>query len=171
MIGSWQNGYWHFTLGLGKMQRLFSGIQPSGRIHLGNYLGAVKDWVALCSKFDRPLYCIVDLHALTSFSRNEKLQTSSDRLKENSFHLASSLLACGLDINNCELFVQSSVPFHAHLQWILSTRTPLSWLELMTQFKSKVKESGECKNNLGLFSYPVLMASDILLVCIQSSQY
>ena len=146
------------------MKRLFSGIQPSGVLHLGNYLGAIQNWVKLTESFERPIYSIVDLHSLTTVSRTESLKKMRDRISNNSFELATTLLACGLDPDKCVLFRQSQVPYHGHLAWLLSCRTRLSSLELMTQYKSKTVIDG-FEANCGLFTYPVLMAADIMLVC------
>lgn len=136
--------------------RVLSGIQPSGNLHLGNYLGALRHWVALQSRPDHEtLYCIVDLHAITVFQPPEALRR---QVRE----LAAAFLACGIDPAKSVLFAQSAVPGHADLQWILSCHTPLGWLNRMTQFKEK---AGKHRENavLGLFSYPVLQAADILL--------
>lgn len=140
---------------------LFSGIQPSGRVHLGNYLGAIQNWVELQRKYDQPMFCIVDLHSLTSVPRLEKLKTVEERLQSQCFDLTVALLACGLDPEKCVLFRQSAVPFHSHLSWLLACRTKMYTLNLMTQYKSK---AATIEETCGLFTYPVLMASDILLV-------
>jgi tryptophanyl-tRNA synthetase len=145
--------------------RLFSGIQPSGRLHLGNYFGAIKNWVELNQQHKHnSFYCLVDLHAQTSIPRTNPFDPNSQRTQ--SLELATALLACGLNPETCTIYRQSQVPYHAHLQWLLSCRTPLRWLDQMTQFKTKVKDLGENSSNLGLFSYPVLMAADIMLVSI-----
>jgi tryptophanyl-tRNA synthetase len=158
-------------------QRIFSGIQPSGTLHIGNYLGAVKNWVALQKKYDS-IFCIVDLHAVTVPQNPEELQ-------RNTLELAKIYLASGIDTQEATIFVQSQVPEHAELAWILNTITRLSDLSKMTQFKDKsrrgirkLKDSSgkvmkreiiseeefwEYKTNAGLFNYPVLMAADILL--------
>ena len=143
--------------------RLFSGIQPSGRLHLGNYLGAIQNWVALSKMYEKPLFCLVDLHSLTSLSRTEPLSQVRDRLQANNFELAATLLACGLDPADCVIYRQSQVVYHAHLAWILSCRTRTSSLGLMTQYKTKT-EADQLESNCGLFTYPVLMAADIMLV-------
>lgn len=132
---------------------VFSGIQPSGGFHIGNYLGAVRDWVALQSKH-RCLYCIVDLHALTQ-------PYDPSGLSPRTLELATELLACGIDPNQATLFVQSHVPAHSELAWILATVTPYGELSRMTQFKEKSERADYV--NCGLFTYPVLMAADILL--------
>jgi len=133
--------------------RVFSGIQPSGELHIGNYLGAIRNWVALTEKYDC-IYCIVDLHAVTIPYEPAELQT---RIHE----LATGVLASGLDPERCTLFVQSAVPEHAELQWLLNTVTPLGELSRMTQFKDKSDRVDTV--NAGLLNYPVLQAADILL--------
>ncbi|MBI5022868.1 MAG: tryptophan--tRNA ligase [Candidatus Magasanikbacteria bacterium] len=134
--------------------RLFSGIQPSGMIHLGNYLGAIKQWLELVKKYDS-IFCIVDLHALT-------VRQKPEELRRNTIELAKIYLALGLDFQKSTIFVQSQVPQHADLAWILNTITKLPELERMTQFKDKSLVHKE-NINAGLFIYPVLMAADILL--------
>jgi tryptophanyl-tRNA synthetase len=131
---------------------IFSGIQPSGIIHLGNYIGAIKNWVKLQKDF-QAIFCIVDLHAITVPQDPQKLQK---QIKE----LAALYIACGINPKISTIFIQSSVPAHAELAWILNTMTYLPELERMTQFKDK---SQKHKASLGLFDYPVLMAADILL--------
>ncbi|MCK5448289.1 MAG: tryptophan--tRNA ligase [Gemmatimonadetes bacterium] len=133
--------------------RVFSGIQPSGELHLGNYLGAIQNWVALTERYDC-IYCIVDLHAVTIPYQPSELQ---DRI----YQLAVGLLASGLDPDRCTLFVQSAVPEHAELQWLLNTVAPLGELSRMTQFKDKSDRVDTV--NAGLLNYPVLQAADILL--------
>jgi len=133
--------------------RVFSGIQPSGELHIGNYLGAIKNWVALTETYEC-IYCIVDLHAVTIPYQPSELQ---GRIQD----LAIGVLASGLDPERCTLFVQSAVPEHAELQWLLNAVTPLGELSRMTQFKDK---SGRVDTiNAGLLNYPVLQAADILL--------
>lgn len=135
-------------------QTIFSGIQPSGIIHLGNYLGAIRQWLDLANEY-QCYFCIVDLHAIT-------VRQDPKKLKENIYKLAALYLACGLDPEKSVLFVQSQVPAHAELAWILNCSAQIGELERMTQFKDKAKQHK--KNiNVGLFSYPVLMAADILL--------
>lgn len=136
------------------MPRLFSGIQPSGVLHLGNYLGAIKQWLELIKKYDS-LFCIVDLHALT-------VRQDPAELRQNIWQLAKTYLALGLDPQKSIIFIQSTVSEHAELAWILGTLTNLPELERMTQFKDKSKEHKE-NINAGLFTYPILMAADILL--------
>jgi tryptophanyl-tRNA synthetase len=136
------------------MEKVFSGIQPSGQLHLGNYLGAVRKWVELTKDHDC-VYCIVDYHAVTQDYKPKRLQ---DRI----FEMAAGLLACGLDPDKCRIFVQSHVPEHTELAWILSTVTPMGELERQVQYKSKAENQPE-NINVGLFGYPVLQAADILL--------
>lgn len=133
---------------------VFSGVQPTGNLHLGNYLGAIKQWVDIQNKYNS-IFCVVDLHAIT-------VEQNPEELRKNSLELVAAFIACGIDPEKSAIFLQSSVPEHAELAWILSCNTPLGWLNRMTQFKEK---AGKKKDNavLGLYSYPVLMASDILL--------
>lgn len=134
--------------------KLFSGIQPTGLIHIGNYFGAIKNWVKLQEKYPS-LFCIVDYHAIT-------VSYQKDKLQEKINNLAIDLIACGIDPKKSILFVQSMVPEHTELAWLLNTITPLGDLQRMTQFKDKSKKNP--KNvNAGLFNYPILMAADILL--------
>jgi tryptophanyl-tRNA synthetase len=135
------------------MSRIFSGIQPSGELHIGNYLGAVKNWVALQHKHPS-VFCIVDLHAIT-------VQYEPDQLRSRRRDMAVSLLASGLDPNVCSLFVQSSVPEHTELTWLFNTIAPLGELERQTQFKEKAQRQESVST--GLLTYPVLQAADILL--------
>jgi tryptophanyl-tRNA synthetase len=136
------------------METVFSGIQPSGELHLGNYLGAVRTWVELQDQY-RCFFCIVDFHAITQ--RYEPTEMSK-RIRE----MAVDLVACGIDPDKCTLFVQSSVPEHTELAWALSSVTPHGDLERMTQFKDKSEKDPE-NINAGIFTYPVLQAADILL--------
>jgi tryptophanyl-tRNA synthetase len=134
-------------------RRVFSGIQPSGEIHLGNYLGAVKQWVA--GQEERTnFFCVVDLHALTQ-------PQDPDKLVAQTRSLAAMLLACGIDPSKSTLFVQSHVSAHAEACWLLNCITPLGWLERMTQYKDKSAKQESILT--GLLDYPVLMAADILL--------
>lgn len=135
-------------------KRIFSGIQPTGSIHIGNYLGAIENWIQLQNEYDS-VFCIVDLHALTN-------PEAAQQLDKKVFDLATTLLAAGINPKKCILFVQSHIPEHTELTWLLSTVTPIAELERMTQFKEKAKHFKE-KINMGLFSYPILMAADILL--------
>ncbi len=134
------------------MDVAFSGIQPTGDIHLGNYLGALRNWVALQESFDA-VYCIVDLHALTVPYDPKTFAT--ERLEA-----AKAVIAAGIDPDRSLLYYQSDVPAHAELGWLLGTMTSLGALNRMTQFKDKSDQAGEF---LGLYAYPVLMAADILL--------
>jgi len=135
-------------------KRLFSGIQPSGVLHLGNYLGAIKNWVELQEKYES-IFCIVDLHAIT-------VPQNPEELRKKTIEVAKIYLAAGVDPGKSIIFVQSHVPEHAELAWILNTLTKIPELERITQFKDKSKEFRQYLN-AGLFSYPVLMAADILL--------
>lgn len=134
---------------------VFSGIQPSGVLHLGNYLGAIKQWIGLQDKY-KSLFCVVDLHAITA----NKLP--ANELKNNIFKAAATYIACGIDPEKSIIFNQSAVSGHAELGWLLGCYTPIGWLNRMTQFKDKAG-SDKQKASLGLYSYPVLMAADILL--------
>lgn len=133
---------------------IFSGIRPTGQLHIGNYLGAIKQWIKLQEKHEC-VFCIVDWHAITTPYKKEDLQ-------KNIFNVAVAYLAAGLDPAKCILFVQSQIKEHAELAWLLGTITPLGELQRMTQFKEKAKKHKEYIN-AGLLNYPVLMASDILL--------
>lgn len=135
------------------MPRIFSGIQPSGELHIGNYLGAVKNWVALQSQYES-VFCIVDLHAIT-------IPYTPEDLRRRTREMAVSLLAVGIDPKHCALFVQSRVPEHTELQWIFNTVTPLGELERQTQFKDKSSRQEQVM--AGILNYPVLQAADILL--------
>ncbi len=137
-----------------RKKRIFSGIQPSGIITLGNYLGAVRNWVDLQDEYDC-LYCIVDMHAIT-------VRQEPKNLRQNTYSLAALYVACGLDPEKNIIYVQSHVPAHAELSWILGTFTYVGELNRMTQFKEKVKKHPD-NINAGLYTYPVLMAADILL--------
>ena len=135
-------------------RRVFSGIQPSGSFHIGNYLGAIRNWVAQQALYDN-VFCIVDLHALS-------LPTTRDALRANTLHLANVLLASGLDPNQSIIFVQSDVPEHPELCWLLNSVTQFGELRRMTQFKDKSAGKDEAVS-AALFVYPVLQAADILL--------
>jgi tryptophanyl-tRNA synthetase len=135
------------------MARIFSGIQPSGSLHIGNYLGAVKNWVDLQHKYES-FFCVVDYHAIT-------VPYEPADLRARTADMALSLLAAGLDPEKCTIFVQSMVPEHTELAWIFNTLTPLGELERQTQFKDKA--SREQSVPAGLLNYPVLQAADILL--------
>ena len=131
---------------------MFSGIQPSGDIHIGNYMGALRNWVAMQDHYN-PVYCVVDLHALT-------LPQVPAALAEARLRTAKILLAAGIDPQRSLVYLQSQVPQHAELSWILGTLASMGQLGRMTQYKEKLDKGGQ---NLGLFSYPVLMAADILV--------
>lgn len=131
--------------------RIFSGIQPTGNLHIGNYLGAIKQWVALQHDNDA-IYCVVDEHAIT-------VPQEPDDLRKATLEVAMTLLAAGIKPEKVILFVQSHVPAHVELGWILNTMTPMGELERMTQYKDKKSKSAYA----GLFNYPTLMAADILL--------
>lgn len=135
-------------------KRLFSGIQPSGKITLGNYLGSISNWIDLQDEFDC-LFSIVDLHAIT-------VPQVAKELRENTLLLLAQYLACGIDPNKSTIFIQSHVSEHAELSWVLNTMTYMGELSRMTQYKDKSRKS-EQNLNAGLFTYPVLMAADILL--------
>jgi len=134
--------------------RLFSGIQPTGTLHIGNYLGAIANWVRLQDDHDA-IYCVVDYHAIT-------IEYDVAGYAARTLDLAAALLACGLDPKRCTLFVQSQVPQHTELAWIFNTVTPMGDLGRMTQFKDKAARNQD-NINTGLFTYPVLMAADVLL--------
>jgi len=134
--------------------RIFSGIRPTGNIHLGNYLGAVKQWIDL-QKENECIFCIVDMHAITTPYDPKEMQ-------KNIFDAASIYLAAGVDPEKSVIFVQSQVKEHTELAWLLGTITPMGELSRMTQFKEKSKAHKDYVN-AGLFNYPVLMAADILL--------
>jgi len=138
----------------GAMETVFSGIQPSGELHLGNYLGAIRNWVALQGQY-RCFYCVVDYHAITQ--PYDPTQMAS-RARE----MAIDILACGVDPDRATLFLQSAVPEHTELAWVLASVAPHGELERMTQFKDKSEHHPE-NINAGLFMYPVLQAADILL--------
>ena len=136
------------------MARIFSGVQPTNNLHIGNYLGAIKNWVDL-QKENECIFCVVDLHALTVYQKPEVL-------RQNILNVAKTYLAAGINPKKSKIFVQSDVKEHAELAWVLNTIAKMGELERMTQFKDKAKQHEE-NINLGLFSYPVLMAADILL--------
>ena len=134
--------------------RVLSGVQPTGALHLGNWLGAIRNWVDLQHDHDT-FFCVVDLHAVT-------VPHDPQRLAEDTLSTAALYLACGLDPELCTIFVQSQVPAHSELCWLLNCVTPLNWLERMIQFKEKALKQGD-NVSVGLLDYPVLMAADILL--------
>lgn len=135
-------------------KRVFSGIQPSGTFTLGNYVGAIRHWAPLQEEYDC-VYCVVDMHAIT-------VRQQPAELRQHTYEAAAMLLASGLDPQRTVVFVQSHVPQHAELTWVLSCNTMYGELSRMTQFKDKSKKHAE-NVNAGLFTYPVLMAADILL--------
>lgn len=133
--------------------RVLSGVQPTGNLHIGNYLGALKSWVKIQYDYES-IFCIVDLHAITVYQKPEELR---NKIRE----LAALFLAAGIDPKHSAVVVQSSVPGHAELAWMLTCVTPIGWLYRMTQFKAK--SEGQETVGDGLLQYPVLMAADILL--------
>ena len=139
---------------MSKKKIVFSGVQPTGNLHLGNYLGALKNFVSLQSKM-QCIYCVVDLHAITTFQK-------PDELKKNVLETVASFLAAGLNSDKSIIFNQSAVPGHAELSWILNCVSRVGWLNRMTQFKDKAGSDKE-KASVGLYIYPNLMAADILL--------
>jgi tryptophanyl-tRNA synthetase len=134
--------------------RVLSGVQPTGNLHLGNYLGAIRNWVEGQSQYEN-FFCVVDLHAIT-------VPHNPGTLAADTYTIAALYLACGIDLKYSHIFVQSHVSAHSELTWLLNCITPLNWLEDMIQFKEKAVKQGE-NVNVGLLDYPVLMASDILL--------
>jgi tryptophanyl-tRNA synthetase len=136
------------------MTRVLSGIQPTGNLHLGNYLGAIRNWIEMQHQHES-LFCIVDLHATT-------VPQNPAELREATLTTAAAYIACGIDPEKSLIFHQSAVPEHSELAWLLSTITPLGWLNRMTQFKEKAGNNKD-KSCLGLYGYPVLMAADILI--------
>ncbi len=138
------------------MKRILSGMQPTSQLHLGNYLGALKNWVAFQEEADTQcLYCVVDLHAIT-------VSYDSDNLANATREIAAAYIAAGINPNKSSIFVQSHVPEHSQLMWLLATMAQMGKLERMTQFKDKAGKNAE-RAGLGLFAYPVLMAADILI--------
>ena len=136
------------------MKRVFSGIQPSGELHIGNYLGALRNWVKVQDEFDC-IYCVVDYHAIT-------IDYDRKAMPARVLDLAAGILACGVDPERATLFVQSEVPQHTELAWVFNSVTPMGELSRQTQFKSKSEQHTD-NINAGLFTYPVLQAADILL--------
>ncbi len=133
--------------------RVLSGVQPSGNLHIGNYLGALSNWVKIQYDYES-IFCIVDLHAITVYQNPDELRA---KIRE----LAALFLACGIDPKHSKIVVQSTVQAHSELAWLLTCVTPMGWLERMTQFKAKSAAQESVGD--GLFQYPVLMAADILL--------
>tara|TARA_B100001057_G_scaffold169656_1_gene170384 strand:+ start:9683 stop:10684 length:1002 start_codon:yes stop_codon:yes gene_type:complete len=137
-------------------KKIFSGVQPTGNLHLGNYLGAIKNFVKLNNENDSEcVFCVVDLHAITT-------QQNPKELKNNILETVATFVASGIDPQKSIIFNQSSVPAHSEVAWILSCIARMGWLNRMTQFKEKAGKDKE-KASVGLYSYPVLMAADILL--------
>ena len=145
---------WGPRYAFGMQQRIFSGVQPTGNMHLGGYLGAFRNWVRFQDTYDT-IYCIVDLHAMT-------VDYDPAELERSRIDTAKVLLALGVDPDQSLLYAQSQVPAHAELAWILGTMMPMGVLNRMTQFKEKT--AAGAASNLGLYSYPVLMAADILVL-------
>ncbi|MBD2254233.1 tryptophan--tRNA ligase [Nostoc parmelioides] len=135
-------------------QRVLSGVQPTGNLHLGNYLGAIRNWVEIQDQYDN-FFCVVDLHAIT-------VPHNPATLAADTYAIAALYLACGIDLKYSNVFVQSHVSAHTELAWFLNCITPLNWLQDMIQFKEKAVKQGE-NVGAGLLIYPVLMAADILL--------
>lgn len=135
-------------------QRIFSGVQPTGNLHLGNYLGAIRNWVALQNDYDC-LFCVVDLHAITVWQDPDKLRASTREV-------AAAMIASGIDAEKQIIFNQSQVSGHAELAWIFNCVARLGWLDRMTQFKEKAGKDKE-RASVGLYAYPNLMAADILV--------
>jgi len=136
-------------------QRVFSGIQPSGNLHVGNYLGALKNWVAMQDEYEN-YFCIVDLHAIT-VPQDPKV------LRQKIREVAAIYIASGLDPERCVIFRQSKVSTHAELCWLLNCVARFGELSRMTQFKDKTRKGGVESASAGLFDYPVLQAADVLL--------
>ncbi len=134
--------------------RVLSGVQPTGNLHLGNYLGAIRNWIPM-QETHQCLFCIVDLHAIT-------IPQDPKYLHQSTLDTAAAYIACGIDPKKAIIFNQSMVSGHCELSWILGAITPLGWLNRMTQFKEKAGKHKE-QSGLGLYGYPVLMAADILL--------
>lgn len=135
-------------------KRVLSGVQPTGNLHIGNYLGAIRNWVESQSEYEN-FFCVVDLHAITG--GNHQLD-----LAANTRNTAALYIACGINPEVSTIFIQSQIAAHAELTWLFNCITPLNWLERMIQFKEKALKQGE-NVNVGLLDYPVLMAADILL--------
>ena len=133
-------------------KRVFSGIQPTGNIHVGNYIGALRNWAAMQEEYET-IYCVVDLHAMT-------VPYDPAEFHRQRVDMAKMIVASGVDPRRSLMYYQSAVPHHSELSWILSTITGMGQLERMTQYKEKSEKAGQ---NLGLFAYPVLMAADIVL--------
>jgi len=137
-----------------RRERVLSGVQPTGTLHLGNYLGAIRQWVQFQDDYDS-FFCVVDLHAITA-PHNPKL------LQQETLDAAALYIAAGIDPEKSPIFVQSHVTAHAELCWLLNCMTPINWLERMIQYKEKQKQGENV--GVGLFDYPVLMAADIYCI-------
>ncbi len=135
--------------------RILSGIRPTGSIQLGNYYGAIKNWLSLADQVKECFFCVVDQHALTT------IEDAKD-LSENTLKMTAAYLACGIDPDKTPIFIQSHIPYHTELAWYLQCFTPMGWLSRMTQFKDKAGKNKD-QAMTGLFTYPTLMAADILL--------
>jgi len=135
------------------MKTVFSGIQPTGKVHLGNFLGAIKNWVHLSEQKNKNYFCVVDMHSITTHPNPEDL-------KSNIEQTLKLLIAAGINLENSVIYAQSKVPGHAYLSWILSSFCQVGELQRMTQYKEKADSLG---SHAGIFTYPVLMASDILI--------
>ena len=138
-----------------RRERVLSGVQPTGTLHLGNYLGAIRQWVQFQDDYDS-FFCVVDLHAITA-------PHTPKELTKDSYRTAALYLASGIDPERSSIFIQSHVTAHAELQWLLNCATPMGWLEKMIQYKEKSQKQSAERVSVGLFDYPVLMAADILL--------
>lgn len=138
------------------MKRILSGMQPTNNLHLGNYLGALKNWISLQNEANTEcLYCVVDLHAITQ-------PYEAGQLAQSTREIAAAYIAAGIDPKKSAIFAQSAVPAHSQLMWLLATMTQMGKLDRMTQFKDKAGKNTE-RAGLGLYAYPVLMAADILI--------
>ena len=140
---------------LNKKPRVLSGIQPSGNLTIGNYLGALKQWVEVQQDYDC-FYCVVDLHAIT-------VAQDPAELRQKTRESAAMYIAAGIDPEISTIFVQSHIPAHSELAWMMTCMAPLGWLQRMTQFKDKAAKQNQESIGAGLLNYPTLMAADILL--------
>ena len=142
--------------------RIFSGMQPTGALHIGNYLGALRNWAEIQYDYE-PIFCIVDQHAIT-------VQQDPEALRESCEQVAALYLAAGIDPAHSAIFVQSRIPAHVELAWIFTCTVPFGWLSRMTQFKAKAQQAGASQDSVGagLLVYPVLMAADILLYQVKA---
>jgi len=136
-------------------KRIFSGVQPSGNLHIGNYLGAIKNWVKLQDEFES-IFCVVDMHAIT-------VPQDPEKLKKKTIEVAKIYLASGIDPEKSPIFIQSHIQEHAELTWILNTIAKIPELDKMTQFKDKTQKGGRESAGVGLYDYPILMVADIML--------